>query len=194
MADATEMEKRNQSLTGTTLYQGDELGMENVSIPPEKQKDPYGIRVSGKGRDFCRTPMQWNSGPNAGFSKPGIDTWLPLGSNYARINIERQLADETSVLNLYRRLLEYRRATPALRIGSYLPLDSVPDTCFAYLREVDGQRVLILLNFAAEQSEIDLPQYRRGEIKISTISVHGRSITLERLILEPYEGLVIELH
>ncbi len=124
------------TLRGTpTLYYGDELGMEDVPIPPEKEQDPWGIRVPGLGRDPERTPMQWEAGPNAGFSPPEVtDLWLPLAEDYSLVNVNSELAQPDSILNLYRHLLAYRRATSALQVGDYIPLDPVPQDCFVYLR------------------------------------------------------------
>jgi alpha-glucosidase len=182
------------TLRGTpTLYQGDELGMENVDIPPEKQKDPYGIRVPGKGRDGCRTPMQWSAAPNAGFAPAGAECWLPPASDYPTMNVERQLADPPSVLNLYRRLLAYRRATPALQWGSYRPVDGVPESCYVFLREADGQKVLVALNFAGQPVDLNLSNFGSGEIRLSTTLDREGAVNLAQLNLRPHEGVLVVL-
>jgi alpha-glucosidase len=140
------------TLRGTpTLYQGDELGMESVDIPPEKQKDPFGLRVPGFGRDPCRTPMQWTPLENASFSQPGVETWLPLSPRYREENVKVELSDPTSVLNLYRKLLALRRDTPALNRGSYRSTGETTDECFSFLREAEGRRFLITLNFSDKE-------------------------------------------
>ena len=107
------------TLRGTpTLYYGDEIGMTDVPVPPEQQQDPWGLNQPGFTRDPCRTPMQWISGPNAGFSAPETpELWLPLASDYQEVNVERQLEDPSSILSLHRCLLAYRKATPALKWG-----------------------------------------------------------------------------
>lgn len=183
------------SLRGTpTLYQGDELGMENVAIPLDQQQDPYGLRVPGKGRDPCRTPMQWNAGPNAGFAPAGASAcWLPLSPDYKTANVERQLADPASILNLYRRLLAARRASPALQWGEYSPVEGVPETTYVFLRSAADQRVLIALNFSAEPVELQLPNYGKGEIEVSTEMDREGEIDLDHLSLRPREGLMIAL-
>ena len=87
------------TLRGTPfLYYGDEIGMPDVEIPPDRVLDPV-----PEGRDGCRTPMQWTSGPGAGFTD-AADTWLPLGDAGAR-NVADQRADPGSVLNLVRDLI-----------------------------------------------------------------------------------------
>ena len=138
------------TLRGTpTLYQGDELGTVNGKIPFDQQQDPFGIRVPGLGRDVCRTPMQWSDSPNAGFAPPHVKKcWLPVTSDYHQVNVERGLANPTSFLNLYRKLLAYRQATPALHSGSYRPVDNVSQDRYVYVRQSENQRVLVALNLS----------------------------------------------
>jgi alpha-glucosidase len=182
------------TLRGTpTLYYGDELGMTNVPVPPERQKDPFGIRVPGLGRDGCRTPMQWNVAPHAGFASPEVvECWLPPNPNYRETNVERQLADPTSFLNLYRSLLAYRKSTPALQWGSYRPLDPVADDCYIYLRQAERQKVLVALNFSEWAQTLDLSAFGAGLVQVSTYMDRERQANLARLVLRPYEGLIVE--
>src|SRR5262249_11408938 len=108
------------TLRGTpTLYYGDEQGMLNVTIPPERVQDPLEKNVPGLGlgRDGCRTPMQWNGTKNAGFTS-GLP-WLPIDDDYPIVNVESQSVDPTSILTLYHRLIALRRAHGALAYGDY---------------------------------------------------------------------------
>ncbi len=108
------------TLRGTpTLYQGEELGMENVPIPAELEQDPFGLRVPGLGlgRDPQRTPMQWDTTANAGFAKDGVTTWLPVAEDFALRNVEVEQADPKSILNLARELIHLRKTSPALATG-----------------------------------------------------------------------------
>jgi alpha-glucosidase len=182
------------TLRGTpTLYYGDEIGMADVPIPVEQQQDPFGLREPGFGRDPCRTPMQWTPGPNAGFSAPDTPKlWLPLASDYQTANVERQLADPASILNLYRRLLAYRKATPALQWGSYQAVDGVPDDCFAYWRQAGDQRVLVALNFSGQERRLRLPEQGQGKVVISTHMDRAETIHLADFVLRADEGIVIE--
>jgi len=183
------------TLRGTpTLYQGDELGMVDGEIPFDKQKDPFGIRVPGLGRDGCRTPMQWSHAPHAGFAPPHVkECWLPVTSDYREVNVERELADPTSFLNLYRRLLAYRRATPALHSGSYRPIDHVPQDCYVYVRQSENQGVLVALNFSHQEQRIVLPTLGAGEIVVSTGLDRSGPVDLADCVLRGDEGLVIRL-
>ena len=107
------------TLRGTpTLYQGDEIGIGKVDIPPDRVRDPQDLRQPGMGlgRDRSRTPMAWDATPNAGFST--AEPWLPLHPDWRTRNVAAQEADPASMLWLYRRLLAARRASPALSLGS----------------------------------------------------------------------------
>ena len=182
------------TLRGTpTLYYGDEIGMTNVSIPPGRQRDPFGLRVPGQGRDPCRTPMQWSDAPNAGFAPPhATECWLPLSPDYREINVECQLAEPTSFLNLYRRLLACRKSTPALQWGSYHPLGGAAKDCYVYLRQAKNQRILVALNFSEQEQSLDLSTFGHGRIRASTYMDREGQINLARLVLRPDEGVLVE--
>jgi glycosidase len=184
------------TLRGTpTLYYGDEIGMADRSISPEERKDPFGIRVPGLGRDGCRTPMQWTSDPNAGFSAPETrQLWLPLGNDYQEINIARQLQETDSILNLYRQLLAYRKRSPALQMGQLLPIESTPSDCFAYIRKFPGARQIIVgLNFSSNYLNLQFNDLGQGEVVISTNLDRSGRIDLSDWVLRPNEGAIIEL-
>lgn len=184
------------TLRGTpTLYYGDEIGMTDVPIPPERQQDPWGKRVHGLGRDPCRTPMQWSDAPNAAFSSPEtLSTWLPLSEDYPHVNVETQIEDSTSILNLYRRLLAYRKTCPALQLGKYRPLDPVPQECFVYLRELEGEnRLLVALNFSTKECRLNLGPNGDGYLVISTAMDRSESVSLADLKLRGREGVIVEL-
>ena len=183
------------TLRGTpTIYYGDEIGMVDVSIPPERLQDPWAENVPGMGRDPCRTPMQWTGGPNAGFSSPQTEElWLPLADDYERVNVDCELKEPASFLNLTRRLLAYRKATPALTIGGYEPVDGVPETCYAYLRKTDDQWVLIILNFSDRRERVRIAARGGGEIALSTYLDRSGVVDLGALPVRGNEGLIIEL-
>jgi alpha-glucosidase len=184
------------TLRGTpTLYYGDEIGMTNEDIPSEAQQDPWGRRIPGMGRDGCRTPMQWDASRHAGFSPPESPrTWLPVSEHYQSVNVERQLADTFSILNLYRQLLAIRRRSPVLQGGDYLPVGAVPEQCFAYLRKLDGYPgMLILLNFSSEDLNLNLPDQGAGHAILSTYLDRSGEIDLSNMKLRGNEGLLIEM-
>src|SRR5262249_29848870 len=142
------------TLRGTpTIYYGDEIGMEQVPIPLDRIRDPFEKNVPGLGlgRDGARTPMQWDAGPFAGFSK--IEPWLPLAADFHAENVANHRGDPTSNYNLHRRLLRLRRDTPALTVGSYRPIVAGGDLLL-FTREYEGQRILVALNLGPEPAQI----------------------------------------
>ncbi|MEA3339728.1 MAG: DUF3459 domain-containing protein, partial [Chloroflexota bacterium] len=184
------------TLRGTpTLYYGDELGLEDGIIPPEKIQDPQGVNLGAeRTRDVCRTPMQWDAGPDAGFS--AVEPWLPVSADHETRNVAAQSDDPASVLNLYRRLLRYRRGSPALYRGDYRSLDVGDDDCFVYLRTAGiagNERRLIALNFSGDQRRISVPGEDAGQIVISTHMDREEKASLSKLELGPHEGVIIEL-
>jgi alpha-glucosidase len=183
------------TLRGTpTLYYGDEIGMVDVNIPPEKQQDPWGLRVPGLGRDPQRTPMQWSAAPNAGFCPPGVIPWLPIADDYADWNVETELAQPASFLNFYRSLLAYRKASRALQRGAYRTVSGAPETCLTYLREDGEQRLLIALNFGDKAEIVRTPLAGVGRVAVSThMDRAGDTIDLAQFELRGNEGLLVEL-
>ena len=138
------------TLRGTpTIYQGEEIGMRDVAIPPERVQDPWERNVPGLGRDPVRTPIPWSGGPNGGFSAG--DPWLPLGDEAATSNVDAQASKPRSMLNLYRLLLKLRRLEPALSIGSYGP-GATTASVLAYERRHAERRLLIALNLSDERA------------------------------------------
>jgi alpha-glucosidase len=141
-----------------TLYYGDELGMLDVPIPPGRERDPWGLREPGLGRDPARTPMPWSDAPNAGFCPPNAEPWLPVGDDHRTVNVEAQGRDPRSMLALTRALLALRRASPALFVGAYQSVDGAPEDCFVYERRAGDERYLVALNFSGDERALPLPE------------------------------------
>jgi alpha-glucosidase len=140
------------TLRGTpTLYYGEELGMADVQIPPDRVQDPRELSEPGFGRDPERTPMLWSGAPNAGFTDG--EPWLPLSPDWRAIHAQAQGPDPDSMLNLYRRLLALRRGEPALHSGSWTPL-GVQDEVLLYAREAEGRRFVAAVNFRDEARRV----------------------------------------
>jgi alpha-glucosidase len=180
------------TLRGTpTLYYGDELGMSDVPIAPELVQDPFEKNVPGigMGRDPCRTPMRWEPGANGGFTAG--TPWLPIGEDLARCNVESAAQDVRSMLSLTRRLLALRRAHPALAVGDIVTLPGADDV-LAYLRVHDADRLLVILNFAAEGRRCDLPaDLPRGRLIFSSDAERALAEVGGSITLAPLEGLII---
>lgn len=180
------------TLRGTpTLYYGDELGLENGLIPPEKIQDPQGKNLGAhRTRDVTRTPMQWNDRAHAGFSE--VEPWLPISVDYETRNVAVQREDARSMLSLYRRLLWYRRQQPALCGGRYQPIETETPDCFIFAREATGVRRIIALNFAAEAQRVMIAAEGQGRIVLSTHLDRAEPVSLAAVTLRPYEGVIIE--
>lgn len=169
------------TLRGTpTLYYGDELGLENVPIPPGEGQDPFGLAHPDQGRDPVRTPLPWSLDEQAGFTagKP----WLPLGEENRERCVERQRDDPQSMLNLSRELLALRRSEPTLSSGSWRPA-MIEGDVLAYLREDQDQRFLILANLDSRPKSVRINEGDGGILILSTIEgtaerVIGTSIDL----------------
>ena len=178
------------TLRGTpTLYYGDELGMREAEIPPDRRQDPWSMTEPSLGRDGCRTPMQWSSDTNAGFTLAD-EPWLPIGSGHAVRNVQSQLLKPDSHLDLYRRLLSLRRGSAALRTGSYLPVDPVPPDCFAFERRHGTERVLVAVNFSAKPLSIDAAK-TSGRIAVSTHRMQEGNEVTGTLHLLSHEAVVV---
>jgi len=182
------------TLRGTPiLYYGDELGMENASIPPEKAQDPFGRHDPSLGRDPQRTPMRWDSSPNAGFCPEGTEPWLPLGDDSGKGNVALQRESPRSMLGLTRQLLALRRDSPALRSGSYETIEDAPEGCFAYLRRCGTESALVALNFGARELSLRLPGKARARVLVCTHPDGSDQTEVEHLRLRGYEGSVVGL-
>jgi alpha-glucosidase len=124
------------SLPGTPfLYQGEELGLLDAVVPPERVVDP-GLR------DGSRAPIPWTAAPDRGW---GPDPWLPLPPEADVRNVEAQLADDDSILHFYQRLLALRRATPALHAGGFELVGHHPGQ-LAFVRRFGAERWLVSVN------------------------------------------------
>jgi len=146
------------TLRGTPfMYYGEEIGMRDIHLRRSEILDPPGKKYWPiyKGRDGCRSPMQWDDSTFGGFStaKP----WLPVHPNALRRNVRSQQADPDSLFNFTKKLLALRKEIPALRGGDFVPLET-PRGMLAYLRQTEGQSVLVALNFSGRNVEFTLPE------------------------------------
>ena len=138
--------------------------------------------MPGMGRDGCRTPMEWDTSVNGGFSTS--EPWLAVAEGWQTRNVASQ--GESSHLAFYRRMLALRRATPALTLGKYRPLDAADD-CFAFERTNGTDRYVVVLNFGGVDRHVDLS----GTIVLSTrLDTVGPA---EHLHVRPKEGIVVRL-
>ena len=181
------------TLRGTPiLYYGDELGMCDGIIPPEWVQDPWEKRLPGLGlgRDPARTPMPWDTSPNAGFTTG--TPWLPLAANVQAMNVAVERDDPTSMLTLYRCLLALRRATPVLTTGAYVALAAQGDI-LAYRRTDAEQTYCVVLNLGGQPQHFDLCQVAGTQkVVLSTYLDRAGEVVQGGLPLRRDEGVILE--
>ena len=133
------------SLRGSSfVYQGEELGLTEAVIPPEKRQDP-GIGSTGTGRDGCRTPMPWDGAKKNGGFTAANEGWLPVPAEHAAASVAAQEKDPASMLNFTREFLKWRKAHPALLRGD-LAFETLDDNVIAFTRQLDGETLFCAFN------------------------------------------------
>jgi alpha-glucosidase len=178
------------------VYNGDELGLQDGSVPPELVQDP--AAKSGGDykntlldcRDPERTPFHWTPGQNAGFTTAHTP-WLPIAENYQTRNVESELQDSDSFLNLYRTLGKLRNKSNALRYGSFELFDTGRESVLGFVRKHDGDIIATFINFSSDQFEIAPPnELSLGELVISSSKETKRDGASQNLNLAPHEAVV----
>lgn len=177
------------TLRGTpTLYYGDELGIGQVQIPPDRIQDPWARNEpeASFNRDEARTPMQWSEDRYAGFSK--TEPWLPVTDDYHTRNVFSQMDKTSSMLSLHQSLLSLRKRREDLRRGDHRPLE-LGGPLVAYLR---GDKTVVVLNLSSERAELNLPDSCRvGEILLRATTGEGGGPVPSSI--EGDEGLIIAI-
>ena len=181
------------------LYQGDELGLPLArvpeDIPPEKLQDPFGKKLYPKlvGRDPSRTPMPWLSKEkNCGFTDSD-NPWLPIPESHYALTVDIQNKDPQSLLNTWRKLLQWRAAQPALIAGDYKLLEE-HEHVFAFKRNYAEQRLYCLFNISDNIQfyaiDNDLPFFEAGLFAINQEKLQTNET---RLKLEPYSAIFLSV-
>lgn len=200
------------------IYQGEEIGMTNVKFPSiEYYNDIEGLnmyneRISlgysedevmkslyAKGRDNARTPMQWDSSENGGFSteKP----WLMVNDNYTDINVERDIKAPWSIFAYYQKLIRLRKSEEVIKYGKFELLLKEHREAFVYTRSYNGENLLVVCNFYGNNIAIELSELRdklgledNSELKLNEdvlIANYNNPPKLtDKLELRPYETIV----
>ncbi len=213
-----EKAKLNTTLQLTTrgvpfIYYGEEIGMLQSKIPLKSAQDPVAQKLAllpriltslfqkigdiSLNRDECRTPMQWDSGPNAGFCQSETNPWLPIGPDYEEINVDIEESDPASLLNCYKELLKLRRKTPALHSGAlrFSQLHNGQKSLLMYERifssDESEQIVEIWLNLSDKSIQVaqDLISCK---LRFSTMK-STTPLRDDSLYLEPHQGIVLEI-
>ena len=181
------------TLKGTPfIYYGEEIGMTNVYMKPSEISDPLGKKFWPiyKGRQPARAPMQWTAEKNGGFTT-AADTWMKMNADYKKINVETQLNDDKSLLNLYKDLIEIRKNTPALYSGEFEAVKKGKTGVLAYYRlHYFSANVFVALNFTSSIKTIRVKNTDNWKILLSTHRKKEDTTTINELKLAPYEASV----
>ncbi|WP_440007782.1 glycoside hydrolase family 13 protein [Halomicrococcus sp. SG-WS-1] len=200
------------TLRGTTyVYQGDEIGMTNYpfesveevrdvsarNFVERKRSEGYDFDdvkdvVRHRSRDNARTPMQWSDEQYAGFTDG--EPWIPVNPDHETVNVDEAMANEESIWHYYRNLIDLRHENDVLVYGEYdLLLEEDPDV-YAYLRTLDDERALVVLNFTESTPTFTLPMdvtYDEAELMVGNYAVAGHDP--RSFELRPYEARVYRL-
>lgn len=215
--DSPEFRERSSKMLTTFLmtmratpyyYFGDELGMNNIKFDRiEDYRDIESINMyqqtREKGgdlqafleaqkisaRDNGRTPFQWDASPNAGFTSG--TPWLAVNPNYTSVNVAEAEKDPNSTLHYFRNIVQLRKKTPALVYGKYTLLDRNNPDVYAYTRELNGQKILVLLNFKDRPATAHLEGIDLSKAILLLGNYPGEAT--RSLDLRPYEAAVYSL-
>lgn len=188
------------------IYQGEELGMTNVrfddindyndieSLNMYKDRLSKGYShneimesIYAKGRDNARTPMQWDDSENAGFTTG--TPWLAVNKNYDKINAKQCLQDENSIFNHYKKLIYIRKNNDTIIYGDYKLLCEDDENIFAYVRELNGDKILVVCNFYDKDVEFKFDgDFNYSKVLLSNYNDSSKMI--EKLKLRPYEAVM----
>lgn len=201
------------TLQGTPyIYQGEEIGLTNVqfddldeyddvwafnfyreALKKGKAKEDIMKIIHYKARDNARTPIPWDTSEHGGFTTG--TPWLKLNPNYKDINVKKALEEENSVFYYYQKLIKLRKEHLVIVYGDYRLLLEDDEHIWAYLRTLDHDGLLVVLNFFEDDVDFRLPkevQYKEADLLISNYEVHN-SEKIEQIHLRPYEARVYKL-
>ncbi|MFC2947807.1 alpha,alpha-phosphotrehalase [Virgibacillus sediminis] len=188
------------------VYQGEEIGMTNpkftsldqyrdveslnafAALKEEGKSEEETLAIlRQKSRDNARTPMQWSDKNNAGFSDG--TPWIQPAENYPSINAAQAVEDPNSIYYHYQELIRLRKKYDIITYGDYeLLLEDDPQV-FAYTRNWNGEKLIVISNFYAEETEINIP-VEAGELEILLSNYQDSGKSLQQLVLRPYESVV----
>lgn len=178
------------TLRGTPImYYGDEIGMHDVTIPPDRIQDMKENTMPGYSRDPQRTPMQWNSEAFAGFST--VEPWLPIADDYLERNVKKEQKNPDSMLSFYRKLIELRQQEPGLQMGEFISI-GLEDQLMLYKRKYKENELLIALNFGKQKAHCPLESLRGKVLFSSSKKLKGQQLS-GSFEIDAEEAVVLQL-
>lgn len=186
---ARAMSLLNLTLPGiSVVYYGDEIGMTNGVLRPDQVRDTFSPQSAfNNSRDLERTPMQWDDSQFAGFST--AEPWLPVNDNRDRLNVMTQLNDKTSPLSLHQQLISLRKQYPALIHGSFERFYVDNGYILSFKRELENQRLYVLVNYADSSQQIRLPEHCSQ--LISSLNINRTDTMSNDFIIQGYEAVLL---
>lgn len=190
----------NLLLPGTpTTYYGEEINMQHVDIDLSQAKDPFALQnptiYKTVGRDPERTPMQWNSSANAGFTGAGVTPWLPIANDSKTRNVANQLKESHSDLSWYKALVKLRSNTKSFQYPGYQAVKATKDV-FAFLRfhDDDPSSYLVVANLGAAATVDFSFVSEAGQVAVSSTFNRAGNVALANLELKAGEVLVFKIN
>lgn len=192
------------------IYQGEEIGMTNPNFESiEEFRDVESLNayeillkkgveekevlniLNNRSRDNSRTPMQWNSEKNGGFTKGR--PWINVAKNYTEINVESEEKDENSIFNYHKQLIKLREENDVISEGKFIPILEDHPQVLAYIREKDNKKIIVLCNFYEEKISVDLEELNNAnEILLSNSDEN--KIEGNKVFLGPYGTITISVN
>jgi oligo-1,6-glucosidase len=183
------------------VYQGEELGLPNASfagvddlrdveslnhyraeVATGRDAQAVLAEIRPVSRDNARTPMPWDAGPNAGFCPPGVEPWIAVDPAQAALDAAGQRDDPASVFAHYRRLIDLRHDDPVVALGDFTLLLPEHESVYAFTRELDGVRLLVLAHLGAGDVAVQVPDGERwAGAEVVLASGHGGAGTAARI-------------
>ncbi|MDZ4992259.1 alpha,alpha-phosphotrehalase [Clostridium perfringens] len=192
------------------IYQGEELGMTNIRFESIDMYDDIEIHnmykeriaqgykhedvmesIYAKGRDNARTPMQWDDSEFGGFST--VEPWLGVNSNYKTINAKESLENRDSIFYHYKKLIDIRKSNETIIYGDYELLNPEDENVFAYTRELNGEKILVVCNFKENPAKFMLKEDLKKEPEILLSNYKDSAANLYELDLRPYEAIMYKI-
>lgn len=192
------------------IYQGEEIGMTNPNFESiEEFRDVESLNayeillkdgvdekevlyiLNNRSRDTSRTPMQWNSEKNGGFTKG--TPWINAAKNYTEINVKLEDRNGNSILNYYRKLIKLREESDIISEGKFIPVLEDHPQVLAYIREKDNKKIVVLCNFYEKSTFVDWDELKNIDEVLLTNSKENR-IEGNKAFLGPYGSIVISIN
>ncbi|MBN8202078.1 glycoside hydrolase family 13 protein [Bacillus sp. NTK034] len=192
------------------IYQGQEIGMTNVQFPSIEDYDDVAVKnlyrlkkeegmshqeimdiIWASSRDNSRTPMQWSSRDNAGFTTG--QPWMKVNPNYKEINVEVQSQDQESILSFYKKMIRLKKDNEVFTYGQYDLLLEEDKQIYAYTRTSDDDKVVVITNLSTEEASFEAEfKLSNNQLLLNNYPVETHE-DMDSFTLKPYEARVYRL-